>query len=141
MNEEKKLADFLSQTTYKDISGNDCSKEKINSIATYKYIIDGVYSWICGKCHETKSDRSCGWSIAGLVLYCEKCHSWNLLLRNDIDWVNTRISRVSDAEAKLRAAEETFEVLSEDHKNLQKTCNDLKDSLAGKRKLLGQIGQ
>jgi hypothetical protein len=74
---------FLTQPSYKDDNGNPFSADKVDCLAPYKYVIDGFYTWECGHCNNSESNRSCGWPIAGQVLKCSACQKMNLLVKTN----------------------------------------------------------
>ena len=94
------------QDEYVDDNGQKVKADVIQNITTYYYIVDGFYEWYCGHCHEVYNTRSCGWPIAGQVLTCQKCGQNNLLLRNDVDFVNKGAAFAVEYEGATSVIEE-----------------------------------
>lgn len=75
--------EFLSQDKYESKStGEPIPKEQIQVLGTYRYVVDGFFGWIYGKCGEKHGTRAVA-KIHGSVVSCQKCHSSNLLVRTD----------------------------------------------------------
>ena len=108
-----KLAEVLSQEKYKDDNGHDLDASEVEHIGTYKHVCDGFYSWRCSACGHVQGSRSCGWSIAGMVEACPQCGTKNLLLRNDIDWINDRLSEVGSLDCEVRKLKREKEELEQ----------------------------
>ena len=81
----------LFQEQYKNDNGYPIDASTVQALASYTHIADGFYEWNCGKCDAKHSSRACGWPIAGQVLECKECHTMNLLVRTDCEWVTEKL--------------------------------------------------
>lgn len=103
----------LAQKKYTDCNGEPIDASTVDGITVYNHIADGFYEWYCFYCNKIHSNRSCGWPIAGQILYCSDCMKWNLLLRSDIELVNKGIKFALEYE-KEKSVIDAFKKRAED---------------------------
>lgn len=104
----------LQQEKYETEAGNPINAEAIDFLASYTYIADGFYNWVCGGCGKEHTDR---WiTVSGRAHECTGCGKLNLLVRTNCTEINEALQgkwRAPEREKEL-ARLKGVEVLNND---------------------------
>jgi hypothetical protein len=125
----EEIMKHLQQEKYETEGGAPINAEAIDHLASYTYIADGFYNWMCSGCGLEHNDR---WiAVSGRVHECSGCGKMNLLVRTDC-------TAIQDAlQGKWQSEERDKELV-----RLRGIQQYNQDQLAQLRyKILGEVGK